>query len=63
MTPFERVTREMNPFGCPCACHSGVGLASGCEHCRPIVDQSATYSHSHCFCTISTAGTSSSCSS
>ena len=33
---FRRVTRESNPYGCGCACHTGTGYDSSCAHCAPV---------------------------
>lgn len=33
-TPFQRVVDEMTG-GCGCACHTGTGYRSSCEHCWP----------------------------
>jgi hypothetical protein len=31
-TPFQRVVDDLTD-GCGCACHTGLGYRSSCEHC------------------------------
>jgi hypothetical protein len=33
-TPFQRVVDELSG-GCGCACHTGTGYRTSCEHCQP----------------------------
>jgi hypothetical protein len=33
-TPFERVVDDLSG-GCGCACHTGTGYRTSCEHCHP----------------------------
>lgn len=34
-TPFQKVTDDLTG-GCGCACHTGTGYRTSCEHCSPV---------------------------
>jgi hypothetical protein len=40
-SPFQRVLRDLLN-GCECACHTGIGANTACEHCYLLVVYSST---------------------
>lgn len=35
MSPFQKVIAELTG-GCQCACHTGIGSSTSCEHCMQV---------------------------
>lgn len=49
-TPFQRVVDDLSG-GCGCACHTGTGYRTSCEHCQPHATGSRVTHGRHCSCT------------